>query len=144
MTAVITLLFMVLWGMALGVVCQLFSALLEFCRRPFAVAVCYMFGGGICFLATALFLFFGNGGEWGLYGFLFTILGFYLYHRLFWGWGKLFSVGSVRTASLVGQGICRAAGRLLVISAFPFGKIADKGALWRSKRKNKSENEEQM
>ena len=141
MAAICTLTAMVLWGMLLGLGYQFFSLILERCRRLFEAVMCYMFGGGVCFLATALFLFFVNGGEWGLYGFLFTVLGFYWYHRSFWSKGKRFSAGTFRIAAAAGGGVLRGAGLLYGLFAFPFGKVVDKGVLWRSKRKSKNKTE---
>ncbi|MBQ1251822.1 MAG: hypothetical protein IIY02_02790 [Firmicutes bacterium] len=143
MAAICTLTAMVLWGMLLGLGYQVFSLISERCRRLFATVMWYVFGGAVCFLATALFLFFVNGGEWGLYGFLFTVLGFYWYHHSFWSKGKRFSAGAFRVAAATCGGVRRGAGRLYGLFAFPFGKVVDKGVAWRSKRtsKNKVENE---
>lgn len=139
MAAVCSLAAMTLWGMLLALGYQFFLAITEGLGSVAARAAAYLCGGLVCFFSTALFLFALNHGEWGLYGFLFTVFGFYLYHRFLWRKGKVFSAGSVGVAAAVGGGVKKGFGAVLDLAALPFGKIVDKGVTWRQNRSLKKE-----
>lgn len=90
MEAVAVILALILWGMLLAVGYQfLLTCLSGIAFAPMRVFV-YGLGILLCFGGTSVFLYFINGGDWGLYGFLATILGFCLYYKRFWVGGEKF------------------------------------------------------
>lgn len=140
---------MVLWGTLLGFCYQLFLKQTEKSRSLWGAALLYLFAGLICFLLTALFLYFISGGNWGVYGLLAMVLGFFLYHQWFWQIGGRVSARSDRVAAVMGKTAISFGKKTTGVMIYPFGKIVDKGEKWivkkeenrRKRRKEKNNNE---
>lgn len=80
MLALLSLLAMLFWGMALCFGYQCFLRRTE--DKTYTVAgsfLLYAVSGSLCFLLTALFLYVVDRGQWGIYGFL-AMVGLSLIH----------------------------------------------------------------
>lgn len=130
---------MIFWGMLLCFGYQLFLPLAEKARSLWKSVFLYAGAGMLCFLLTALFLYGINGGEWGGYGFLALLLGFFVYHRTFRLCGRRFAKSMVLFGEKV-CGCCLQWGHKLSDGvALPFAKLVDKGVLWAEKKESQKE-----
>lgn len=131
---------MVLWGMLLCFCYQIFLPLTE--RSNTLLRSVFLYGGAgmLCFLSTALFLYGINGGEWGGYGFVALLLGFFIYHRIFRLRGRRFAKNMVLGGEKALGSFFRLGEKLSAVVAWPFGKIVDKGVLWAEKKTQKEKN----
>lgn len=126
--ALLSLLAMLFWGMILGFGYQCFLRLTERKPRGFLAALFwYTASGCLCFLLTALFLYVVDRGQWGIYGFLCMVAGFFLYHQKLWQRGERVVDAIFGAGSSLGNGIFTAKDKAGNIAVFPFGKMVDKG-----------------
>lgn len=152
MTALFSLLGMLLWGLLLGLCYQFFLRLTEKKSSGLLAAILlYTVCGVLCFLTTALFLYAINGGEWGLYGFLCMVLGFFLYRRKLWAKGEKAVAFIGNIGSRLTGGIAHFSGKAADVAVFPFGRVVDKGEKfvetaekrWEERKKEKTDAEDQ-
>ena len=141
--SLLTLGAMVAWGAILGFGYRLFLRVAAELRSPVAACFFYGLGGGVCFLATALFLYGVTGGKWGVYDLPGIILGFWLFVRC----GRLRSrkiaellVEAMRKCRRIFRSVI-GKGSTLLLSPFAF--FVDKGEKWGSCRKKKKRAKEE-
>lgn len=151
MTALLSLLAMLFWGMVLCFGYQCFLYRTE--GKTYGVVtsvLLYAVSGALCFILTALFLYVVDRGQWGIYGFLAMVGGFFLYHQKLWRWGERVVNALFGAFSSVGGGVSAAGGKVGDVAVFPFGKIVDKGEeimetaekQWEKRKKEKAEKAE--
>ncbi len=128
MIALLSLLAMLFWGMALCFGYQCFLRWTEGKTYGIVASILlYAVCGVLCFLLTALFLYVVDRGQWGIYGFLAMVGGFFLYHQKFWRRGERIVNAVFGTGASLGEGVSAVGGKAGDVAVFPFGKIVDKG-----------------
>lgn len=148
MIALLSLLAMLFWGMVLGFGYQCFLRLTE--RKTYGVLasfLLYTVSGVLCFLLTALFLYVVDRGQWGIYGFLCMVGGFFLYHQKLWRRGEKAVDAIFGAGTSLGSGISTVGDKAGDVAVYPFGKIVDKGEKimetaekqWEKRKKEKAE-----
>jgi uncharacterized protein with PQ loop repeat len=126
--ALLSLLAMLFWGMILGFGYQCFLRLTE--RKTHGILASFLWytvSGCICFLLTAIFLYIVDRGQWGIYGFLCMVGGFFLYHQKLWRRGERVVDAIFGAGYSLGGSMFTVKDKAGDIAVFPFGRIVDKG-----------------